>query len=85
MTEMKNLVMSVIDGTVQKKGSKHDSKIQSDLSAFSEDINKLIGSDIKDQSSEVTFCFVLKTTFFATTISKILCLFIIIYKCLLEL
>lgn len=63
MAEIKNLVMSVIDGAVQKKGTKNDSKLQSDLSAFSEDINKLISSDIKDQSSEVTFCFVLKTTF----------------------
>lgn len=63
MAEIKNLVMSVIDGAVQKKGTKNDSKLQSDLSAFSEDINKLIGSDIKDQSSEVFFCFVLRTTF----------------------
>lgn len=60
MAEIKNLVTSVIDGAVQKKGTKNDSKLQSDLSTFSEDINKLIGSDIKDQSSEVTFCFVFR-------------------------
>lgn len=54
ISEMKDFVISVIDGAVQKKGSKSDTKMQSDLSSFSEDVKNIVDSDFEKKSSEVT-------------------------------
>lgn len=51
MSEMKTLIMSIIDSAAQKNSSKSDVKIQSDLSAFSEDVKKIIDSDFEEKFS----------------------------------
>ncbi|XP_035220791.1 uncharacterized protein LOC118193761 isoform X2 [Stegodyphus dumicola] len=49
---MKTFVSSVIDGTLAPKGPKSDIKIQSDLAAFSQDVQNVIDSDFQEQLSE---------------------------------
>ncbi|KAG8197149.1 hypothetical protein JTE90_011310 [Oedothorax gibbosus] len=51
-TEMKGFVASVMDSALQTNGLKSDSKVQSDLSVFSRDIENTVESDLQDQLSE---------------------------------
>ncbi|XP_055945318.1 uncharacterized protein LOC129976012 isoform X2 [Argiope bruennichi] len=50
--EMKTYVSSVIANALQKNGPKSDSKVQSDLSAFSQDLQNVVESDIQEEVAE---------------------------------
>ncbi|GBM27087.1 hypothetical protein AVEN_189861-1 [Araneus ventricosus] len=52
VAEMKIYVSSVIGNALQKNGPKSDSKVQSDLSAFSQDLQNVVESDLQEELSE---------------------------------
>ncbi|GFY75812.1 uncharacterized protein TNIN_416702 [Trichonephila inaurata madagascariensis] len=50
--EMKTFVATVISNALQKNGPKSDVKVQSDLSAFSEDLQNAVGADLQEELAD---------------------------------